>query len=366
MNSGSVVVMATEYTIEKQKFGSLPDGRDAHLFILSKTDGLQLRISNYGGSITSLSAPDRNGTLDDVVLGYPTLDRYTKDHPFLGTLIGRYANRIEEGTFTLDDQTYTLSSNDGPHHLHGGPGGFYDRLWETSSDCSSEEAKLELSYTSQDGEEQYPGTLSVDVTYKLTDDTLAIEYRARTDRKTIVNLTNHAYFNLSGHEADDILNHRLTLDANHFTPIDETLIPTGEIMPVQDSPLDFTSPTPIGDRIEDDHPQLRYAGGYDHNFVINREENGSLTRAAHVFDPSSGRTLTVHTTKPGIQFYSGNLLEGQLPGKDGATYDQHSGFCLEPQHFPDSPNKPNFPSPVLEPGETYRHTSTYKFGTRSG
>lgn len=353
------------YSISRQRFGSLPDGRDCALFTLKQEEGPEVCITNYGGIITALRIPDRTGELADVVLGYDSLDGYLKDQHFLGALIGPYANRIENASFTLEGRTFQLASNDGAHHLHGGKEGFDERLWSASTETTDEGVHLHLTGISEDSEERYPGRLTVNVTYTLSNSMLKIDYKAETDTRTIVNLTNHAYFNLSGHDREEILNHHLMMNANRYTPIDERLIPTGHIEPVEGTPFDFTSPATIGSRIDDDHPQLRYGEGYDHNFVLNQEEGNDLTLAATVYEPTSGRTLTIRTTKPGIQFYSGNLLDGQLPGKGNATYDRHSGFCLEPQYFPNSPNTSNFPSPVLEPDETYRHTSIYEFGVRS-
>lgn len=330
---------------------------------LSHDSGVRARVTNYGATLTGLDVPDRDGEMDDVVLGFPSPERYREDHPYFGATIGRYANRISNGTFTLDDVTYELARNDGPHHLHGGPDGFHNQLWTPSTRTTSDAAVLKLQYTSPDGEECYPGTLSVAVTYKLGTSVLRIDFRAETDTKTIVNLTNHAYFNLSGHDAENILDHRVRINADQYTPIDRSLIPTGQIADVEDTPLNLTTRTPIGERVDASHPQIAHADGIDHNFVLDMDDESSLLEAAEVYDPVSGRVLTVHTTKPGLQLYSGNLLEGRFTGKDGAVYDQFSGFCLEPQFFPDAPNKTPFPSPLLTPGETYEHTIIYQFGT---
>jgi aldose 1-epimerase len=322
---------------------------------------------NYGGIILSLRVPDRDGTFDDVVLGYETLAAYVDESPYFGAIVGRYANRIAGGRFTLNGKTYDLATNNGPNHLHGGTVGFDQRVWAARPFVDEHGAGIELSYTSPDGEEGYPGTLDTTVRYTLTDDNqLIVYYEATTTEATPVNLSQHTYFNLAGDGRRDVLDHRLMLNANRFTPVDATLIPTGALHPVAGTPFDFTSPMPIGARIDADHPQIAYGGGYDHNFVLDRSAAGkdSLALAARVVEPQTGRVMTVHTTEPGVQFYTGNFLDGSLTGKDGAVYDRHYGFCLETQHFPDSPNQSNFPSTILQPGETYRSRTIFTFSTQ--
>ncbi len=347
-----------------EPFGKLPTGEEVQLYTLANKSGMEARIMNYGGILVSLKVPDRQGQLGDVVLGFDGLDRYVKENPYFGALIGRYGNRIAGGKFELEGKTYTLAQNNGPNHLHGGLKGFDKKLWSAESADSPDGPQLILRCVSPDGEEGYPGELRVRVTYTLTDDNaLRIDYEATTDKTTIVNLTNHSYFNLKDAGATPILDHVLMIDADRFTPVDETLIPTGELRPVEGTPFDFRQPTPIGARIDADDPQLRFAGGYDHNFVLNRTGEG-LTLAARVYEPATGRVMEVLTTEPGIQFYTGNFLDGTLTGKSGVVYQKRSALCLETQHFPDSPNHPQFPSTVLKPGETYRSTTVYKFSAR--
>lgn len=345
--------------ISKKHFGTSPEGHDAFLYSLT-SEGIEVRITNYGGAITAINVPDRGGRLGDVVLGYETLADYIKNPRYLGALIGRSANRIAEGKFTLNGVTYQLVQNNGPNHLHGGIKGFDKVVWDASETVEDGKAVLRLRYFSRDGEEEYPGNLKVDVTYRLSDKhELEIEYTAATDKPTIVNLTNHSYFNLAG--TGTILNHELTLNADAFTPIGPALIPTGEIRDVEETPMDFQNRTAIGERIDDAYDQLGFAGGYDHNFVL-RDFTGLLRRAASLYEPTSGRTLEVSTTQPGIQFYSGNFLDGTLKGKGGIVYEKHAGLCLETQHFPDSPNHSNFPTTVLEPGNEFRQKTVLRFG----
>lgn len=350
-----------------QPFDTTETGRLVKLYTLTNANGVELRAMNYGGIILSLRVPDRDGNVDDVVLGYETLDKYLDESPYFGAIVGRYANRIAGGRFTLNGKTYDLATNNGPNHLHGGTVGFDQRVWAARPFVGEHGAGIELSYTSPDGEEGYPGTLDTTVRYTLTDDNqLIVYYEATTTETTPVNLSQHTYFNLAGDGRRDVLDHRLTLNANRFTPVDATLIPTGELRPVAGTPFDFTAPTPIGARIDADHPQIAYGGGYDHNFVLDRSEAGkdSLALAARVVEPQTGRVLTVHTTAPGVQLYTGNFLDGSLTGKDGAVYDRHYGFCLETQHFPDSPNQSTFPSTILQPGETYRSRTIFTFSTQ--
>ncbi len=351
--------------IKRERWGVLKDGADIWLYTLVNDSGMQAQISTYGGTIVSLWVPDRYGEPGDVVLGFDTLAEYVDHSPYFGCVVGRYANRIAQGRFTLDGVTYQLACNDGPNHLHGGEIGFDKCVWSSSVRESDQgEPVLDLLLISPDGDQGYPGTLRVRVSYTLTDaNALRIDYEATTDAPTIVNLTNHSYFNLSAGQQATVLDHELHVDADRYTPVDATLIPTGELASVVDTPLDFRSPKPIGARIEAGHPQMRIAGGYDHNFVINGEA-GTLRLAARVVDPTSGRVMTVRTTEPGVQLYSANFLplEG-LPGKRGLTYGPRAALCLETQHFPDSPNKPHFPSVILRPGAKFRSTTVYAFGT---
>jgi aldose 1-epimerase len=349
--------------IETQPFGKMADGRAVQIYTL-RNGGVTVRITNYGGRIVSVLAPDRGGKAADVVLGFSTLDAYLKDASFQGAIIGRYGNRIGKGQFSLDGHAYSLPRNNGENHLHGGPGGFYTKLWTPAVRHEPDGDALELTYTSPDGEEGYPGTLQSKVVYSLVEGgRLRLDYTATTDKPTVVNLTNHAYFNLAGEGSGDILGHEMQVEADQFTPVDETLIPTGELKAVAGTPFDFTKSTAIGARIGDPDPQLAIGKGYDHNFVL-RAPAGGLRFVARVTEPKSGRVLEVLTTEPGLQFYSGNFLDGSFSGQSGRPYAFRSAFCLEAQHFPDSPNKPAFPSVVLKPGETYRQTTVYRFTTR--
>jgi aldose 1-epimerase len=323
-----------------------------------------MRVLTFGGIIAALRVPDRNGVADDIVLGHDDLDGYVTDSPYFGALIGRCANRIANGRFSLDGVTYQLPRNNGGQHLHGGTCGFDKALWRATSFTSATGAGVVLAHTSIDGDQGYPGTLDARVEYMLAmDGTLSIEYAATTDRATVVNLTQHSYFNLSGARAGDILSHELTIHADCFTPVDERLIPTGAIESVEATPFDFRTVTPIGARVDTWHEQLRYAGGYDHNFVLNHSASGELAPALRVTEPLSGRTLEVLTTQPGLQFYSGNFLDGAITGKGGRRYDHRAGFCIETQHFPNSPNHPGFPSVVLRPGERHHSRTVFAFGT---
>ena len=348
--------------MNSEPYGVMPDGREVTLFTLRNNSGLKMKVINYGGIITNLYLPDRDGKASDVVLGHDNLDAYLHRSRYFGALIGRYGNRIKQGRFALNGVEYNLPINNGKNHLHGGLKGFDKVFWEMSAFGEHDSRRsrgLQLTYRSWDGEEGYPGNLEATASYALTDaNELRIEYSAHTDAETIVNLTNHSYFNLAGQGT--ILDHELTINAEAFTPDDETLIPTGEIRSVRNTPMDFTAGASIGAHINDDDQQLQFAGGgYDHNFVLNGPHD--LTRvAARVHEPKSGRTMEVLTTEPGIQFYSGNFLNGSIVGKGGRAYEKHSGFCLETQHFPDSPNHPEFPSVVLKPGEVYKNTIIYK------
>jgi aldose 1-epimerase len=350
-------------SITEEPFGSAPDGKSIQLYTLTNAAGMKVQITNYGGIIKSLTVPDRNGVFADVVLGYDRLDQYVKSNPFFGALIGRYGNRIAAGKFSLNGETYTLAVNNGVNHLHGGIKGFDKVVWDAKTEQTEQAVSLKLSYLSKDGEEGYPGNLHVQVTYSLTNDNeLQISYQATTDKPTVCNLTNHSYFNLKDGGASPILDHVLQIDADRYTPVDATLIPTGDLVPVEGTPFDFRQPTAIGARINDDNEQLKNGGGYDHNFVLN-SKMGELRLAVTVTEPTMGRVMQVYTTEPGVQFYSGNFLDGSITGKKGIVYQKRSGLCLETQHFPDSPNQPDFPTTTLNPGETYQSKTVYKFST---
>ncbi|HEX9729683.1 MAG TPA: aldose epimerase family protein [Gemmatimonadales bacterium] len=352
----------TAPTVSREPFGTMPDGRTVESYTLTNPKGIEVRAITYGAIIISLRTPDRDGVLDDIVLGYATLAGYLEASPYFGAIVGRYGNRIAGGRFAIDGHPYRLATNDGPNHLHGGVTGFDKVLWTATPSHTDSSASVAFAYSSPDGEEGYPGTLDVLVTYTLTDsDDLRIEYRATTSASTPVNLTQHSYFNLAGPGRGDILGHELMIAADRYTPVDATLIPTGELAPVERTPFDFRNATPIGARIGNDDAQLRRGGGYDHNFVLTRDEPG-LILAARVREPAAGRTLEVRTSEPGIQFYSGNFLDGTITGKDGQVYGHRYGFCLETQHFPDSPNQPAFPSTILRPGVQYRSTTVFTFG----
>jgi aldose 1-epimerase len=328
----------------------------------SNANGMVMTVTNLGGRIVSLTVPNKGGQSVDVVLGYDSLTQYLTDNSYLGALIGRYGNRIGKGKFTLDGQEYTLATNNGKNALHGGPGGFHNVIWQGEPFQSGDNDALELTYLSADGEEGYPGNLKVKVTYTLTDQNeVVIDYEATTDKSTVLNLTHHSYFNLAGAGNGDILNHQFEIFADKFTPVDEGLIPTGELKSVAGTSFDFTTPHTAGERINNDEEQLRFGKGYDHNFVLTRTKPDTLSLAARVTEPNSGLVMEVYTTEPGIQFYSGNFLDGTTIGKGGKAYTHRSAFCLETQHFPDSPNKQDFPSTVVKPGETYKQRTVYKF-----
>lgn len=347
--------------VEKEPFGKTPQGDVIELYTLTNSQRVQVKIMNYGGIVVSIRVPDRHGTLGDVVLGFDQLDGYMEEHPYFGAIIGRYANRIARGAFSLKGVDYTLARNNGDNHLHGGIRGFDKVVWQAEQVRNDDGVGVRFTYSSRDGEESYPGNLEATVTYLLTrDNELRIAYSATTDKATVVNMTNHSYFNLRGR--GDILGHELMIDADYFTPINEGLIPTGELRPVKGTPFDFTQPIVIGARIDADDQQLVFGLGYDHNWVL--KDAGTLSLAATAHEPETGRVLEVWTTEPGMQFYTGNFLDGTITGKGGWVYQKRNGFCLETQHYPDSPNKPDFPSVVLEPGETYTQTTVYKFLTR--
>jgi len=343
-------------------FGQNTAGAPVHLYTLKNSKGMEARITNYGGIVVSLMAPDRQGKMADVVLGFEALADYLKGHPHFGALIGRYGNRIGKGKFKLDGVEYSLAINNGHNSLHGGLKGFDTVVWAAKPLQTEQGPALQLKYTSRDGEEGYPGNLAVTAVYTVTEDNaLKVEFTATTDKKTVCNLTHHSYFNLAG--KGDVLGHIVQINADTFTPVDGGLIPTGELRPVDGTPLDFREPVAIGHRIDSDYEQIKLGAGYDHNWVLNHPA-GKLGLAATVEERVSGRTMEVWTTEPGTQFYTGNFLDGKLRGKGGWTYQRREAFCFEPQHFPDSPNKPQFPTTELKPGETYRNTIIYKFSVR--
>jgi aldose 1-epimerase len=351
--------------MRRDPFGTTAEGAAVDRFTLSSASGVTITVLSYGGVIQSVFAPDRTGATADVTLGYDALDGYLKDKSYLGALIGRYANRIRAGRFSLDGRDYTLAMNAGGNHLHGGLRGFNKAVWSVEPFADGKNIGLVLSHVSPAGDEGYPGTLTARVTYTLTPDgAIVIDFFATTDAPTPVNLTQHSYFNLAGTGVGDILDHTLELAASRFTAVDATLIPTGELRAVQGTPFDFTTPEPIGARIGDDDEQLRLAGGYDHNFVLDRTSDAELALAARLTDPLSGRGLDIHTTEPGIQCYSGNFLDGTVIGKGGIPLRYRSGLALETQHFPDSPNQPGFPSTILRPGAEHRSRTVYHFVVR--
>jgi len=351
-------------TVDRQSFGQTLDGQAVDIITLTNANGMEVRAMTYGGIIVSLRVPDRNMQLGDVALGFDSLDDYIDENPYFGAIIGRYGNRIANGRFSLDGETYQLAQNDGQNHLHGGIKGFDKVVWDAETFENADGVGIVFSYTSPDGEEGYPGTLQTKVTYTLTDDNaLVIDYEATTDKPTVVNLTNHTYFNLAGFDSGTVLDHEMALDADRFTPVDQELIPTGELRDVVGTPFDFTGPESIGARIGVENQQLAYGRGYDHNFVLNRDDADAdgMAYAGRVYEPTTGRIMDIRTMEPGIQFYSGNFLDGTLTGKGGAVIVHRSGFCLETQHYPDSPNHPSFPSTRLDPGQTYRTRTSYTF-----
>jgi len=348
--------------VTKAPFGNTKDGKAVEIYTLANTRGSEATIITYGGAVVSLKVPDKKGELGDVVLGFDSIADYEKHSAFFGPLIGRYGNRIARGKFTLEGKEHLLATNNGENHLHGGIKGFDKVIWTAKSSTDKNGANLELSYLSADGEEGYPGNLNIKVVYTLTEDNkLRIVYSATTDKSTVVNLTHHSYFNLAG--GGEILDHRLLLNADRYTPTDKGSIPTGVVSKVAGTPFDFTNETAIGARIGQENEQLKFGRGYDHNWVLTRRGNG-IELAARVYEPTSGRVMEVLTTEPGIQFYSGNFLDGSLLGKGGKQYPYRSGFCLETQHFPDSPNHSNFPTTVLRPGQKYSQTTIYAFSVR--
>ena len=352
-------VPATPTTVSKEVFGKMPDGTPVEIYTL-KDGQTEARIMGYGAILVSLKTPDRNGQIADIVLGYDSLEGYTGGNKaFFGAIAGRYANRIAHGTFTLDGKTYSLPKNDGENSLHGGTRGFDKVLWQSKQIADG----VELTHVSKDGDQGYPGTLTAVVRYTLNGNTLHIDYSATSDADTVLNITNHSYFNLAGQGKGDILGHQLKLNASKYTPVDKTLIPTGELAPVASTPFDFRKPTAIGERINADNEQLKFGKGYDHNWVLDRTGE-ALAEAAEVYDSSSGRVLQVWTTQPGVQFYTGNFLDGTITGKNGNVYGLRSGLCLETQHFPDSPNHPSFPSTVLQKGKRFHSVTEFRLSTR--
>ncbi len=353
-------------SITRDRFGTTPAGAPVYRYTLVNTQGMRVRILTYGGIVQSMTAPDRQGNFRNVTLGLATLKEYQAESPYFGAIIGRYANRIDEGTFTLDGTTYHLPINNPPNSLHGGTRGFDKRLWQPTPLEQNGTVGLRLTRVSPDGEMGYPGTMHITVTYTLTNTNgLRMDYRATTDQDTIINLTNHAYFNLAGEGSGTVYDQRMMINADHFTPIDSTLIPTGRIAPVAGTPFDFTEPRAIGSRIRDGVQQIVFAHGYDHNWVLNGTGgHGNLTLAARAYDPASGRVLTVLTDQPGVQFYTGNFLDGSIVGISGKTYRQGDAFTLETQHYPDSPNHKNFPTTVLRAGDVFTSSTVYQFSAR--
>lgn len=348
--------------LTQQPFGHTADNQGIDIVTLRNLNGIEVRVMTYGGAIVSLRTPDRSGRVDDIVLGHDTAEGYFANSPYFGILVGRYANRIAKGAFTLDGKKYRLATNNGANHLHGGKKGWDQAVWKADPFQDARGAGVVLTHTSADGDEGYPGAVTAKVTYTLTDDNaLVVDYLATTDKPTVINLTQHSYFNLSGGQSADILGHELMINADRYTPVDEGLIPTGELASVQGTPFDFRTSTKIGARIGQDDVQLKRGKGYDHNWVLNRQ-GGGLSLAARAVEPTSGRTLEISTTEPGIQFYSGNFLDGSITGKGNVKYGLRAGFCLETQHYPDSPNHPDFPTTVLRPGQEYKSQTVFKFG----
>ncbi len=351
-------------TMEKIIYGKLQDGREVFQFTMKNTAGVEVKIINYGAIVTSLKVPDRNGKLEDVVLGYDSLQGYVEDKAYLGAIVGRYGNRIGKGKFKLDGKEYQLTINDGVNHLHGGKVGYNKVLWDAKVVSDTGEPSLALTYVSPDGEEGYPGTVTLTVTYTLTNNNeLKIEYKGTTDKPTILNPTHHSYFNLTGSPTNTILDHQLTIEADTFTPVDKGLITTGKIVSVEKTPLDFRTFTAIGARINDKFEQLIFGKGYDHNWVL-KNYDGKVRKVTELYEPTSGRLMTVYSDQPGMQFYSGNFLDGTIKGKSGIAYQLRTGLCLEAQCYPDSPNKPKFPTVILKPGDVYQQTTIYQFSIK--
>jgi len=361
-DSSSTPMPIAQTRVTLAPFARTPDDQNVDVVTLRNQNGIEIRVMTYGATILSIKTPDKSGQLDDITLGFDSFAPYVDKSPYFGAIVGRYGNRIAKGKFTLDGRTYTLATNNGPNHLHGGTKGFDKRIWTADPFQNASGVGVKLTYVSADGEEGYPGQLTARVTYTLADDNrLIVDYDATTDKATVLNLTQHTYWNLAGAKANDILGHVLMINAERYTPVDDTLIPTGELASVEGTPFDFRTPTAIGERIAQDNAQLKFGKGYDHNWVLTRQGDG-LSLAARVVEPTTGRTLDVSTTEPGIQFYSGNFLDGTLAGHGGVPLVRHAGLCLETQHFPDSPNHPNFPSTVLRPGQEYKTQTVFTFG----
>jgi len=351
------------FAISEMPFGTTEAGESVTLYTFSNNNGMEVSIMNYGGIITHLKVPDKNGVVEDVVLGFDNLADYQKGSPYFGAIVGRYGNRIANGKFTLDGKEYTLVQNNGENHLHGGLVGFDKVVWEAETFENENGAGLKLRYLSKDMEEGYPGNLNVLVTYTIKkNNEIQIDYEATTDKTTVVNITQHSYFNLTGNAKRDILDHEVMIKSDNLIPVDAGLIPTGDLMPVEGTPFDFNTLTRVGGRIDDDHEQIKLGGGYDHCWVLNKSSQDALEWTIKAVDPESGRVLELATTEPGVQFYTGNFLDGSLTGKGGVVYKKRYGLCFEPEHYPDSPNQPNFPSVVLNPGEKYQTTTVWKFG----
>jgi aldose 1-epimerase len=357
-NQTATPVPAAAMSVEEAPFGRTPEGHEITLYTVKDRGGMEMRVMNYGAILVSLKTPDKNGASENIVLGFDSLGQYVKDKSFFGGTVGRFGNRIGNARFSLDGKVYALAANDGRNQLHGGSRGFYKAVWKGEKAASGDGAGVRFTYVSRDGEEGYPGNLSVSCTYMLTQrKEMTISFAATTDKSTPVNLTNHSYFNLSGDAKRDILGSQLTIPADFYTPVDETLIPTGAIMPVGQTPMDFSSPAAIGSRIRG------VPGGYDHNYVLAKPAQ-TLGLCARIWEPASGRTMDIYSGEPGIQFYSGNFLDGSINGRGGKAYRKYYACCLEPQHFPDSPNKPHFPNTILRPGETYTNVMVYRFSTK--
>lgn len=350
--------------LKNENYQTTYKGKATALFTLQNKNGVVIQVTNFGGKIESLFLPDKDGAFEDITFGYETIDECIKGDKYFGALVGRYANRIANGSFTLEGQEYHLPLNNGPNTLHGGDSGFDDAVWEAEEMKTDDGQAIRFTYLSVDGEQGFPGNLTAEVIYTLTDDNeLIIDYKATTDKTTIINLTQHAYFNLAGHDAGDILDHEVVINADRFTPANENLIPIGELRHVEGTPLDFRTPHKLGERIDDPYEQMVKGKGYDHNFVLNKDSD-ELSFAASAYDKESGRCLEVFTTQPGIQLYTGNFLNGSQTGKNGVVYNYRNGFCLETQHFPDSPNQPGFPTVALRPGEVYMHRTVFCFSVK--
>lgn len=358
-------VNESSFSVNKNHFGITPDGDSVTLYTFSNGKGLEVKIMNYGGIVTHVKVPDRTGKIEDVVLGYDNLSDYLKATPYFGAIVGRYGNRIAKGKFKLDDEEYTLVKNNGDNHLHGGTRGFDKVIWDAEPFENELGTGLKLHYLSKHMEEGYPGNLEVSVVYTLKEtNEIAIDYLATTDQKTIINLTQHSYFNLAGNAKQDILDHDVFIKSDNIVPVDDGLIPTGSLLPVISTPFDFNELTKVGDRISDSHEQLRLGGGYDHCWVLNKANQDALEWVIKAVDKSSGRVFQLATTEPGVQFYTGNFLDGSITGKQGVVYQKRFGLCFEPEHFPDSPNQPDFPSVVLNPGEAYKSKTVWKFSVQ--